>query len=259
MKKQLLIASLCLAAMSMNVSAQVSWFDPEDVDENGWLWFDSQEKIDKYVGFDGKKILLVPASYENEDGENPEPFASPTVKGAGSDGVLASEDCYTGAIVLVESNGINAQTGGAIMMQLPSCLDMAVCLSSEAQMLTALTGGAGQLEIIDLAMIKGKCAAPFVRLSWEGQYVYSGMAEEENAQTGLKLYSDKPVTACFRNSNKYPLYIHGIKVMVKGDPTGIITPEMDDTDKNYYNLLGHPVRNLTPGIYIHDRKKIVVR
>lgn len=259
MKKHLLITTLCLAAVSMNVSAQANWFDPEDVDENGWLWFDTQEKIDKYVGFDGKKILLVPATYENEDGENPEPFASPTVKGAGSDGVLASSDCYTGAIVLVESNGINAQTGGAIMLQLPSCHDLAVCLSSEDQMLTALTGGAGELEIIDLAMIKGKCAAPFVRLSWEGQYIYSGMAEEENAQTGLKLYSDNPVTACLRNSNKSPLYLHGIKVIVKGEPTGIIKPKENVSDDTYYNLLGQPVTNLTRGIFIHNGKKTIIR
>lgn len=258
MKKHLLITALCLAAVSMNVSAQANWFDPEDVDENGWLWFDTQEKIDKYVGFDGTKILLVPADYENEDGENPEPFASPTVKGVGSDGVLASGDCRTGAIVLSESSGMMQQNGGSIMMQLPSCLDMAVCLSSEATMLTELTGGKGWLEPIDLAMIKGKCTV-FMPLSKEYQYVYSGMALEENASTGLKLYSEDKVTARFRNCNKYPLYIHGIKVIVKGEPTGVMKPGHVATEGTYYNLLGQPVTDLTRGIFIHNGKKIVIR
>lgn len=256
--KLLKTGTTVLIALSLSVTAkaQESWFNKGDVDENGWLWFDSQAIIDKYVG-PGKLIELEPATYENGDGENPEPYASATVKGAGPDGVQGTEGCRTGAIVLCESNGINAQTGGAILMHLPSCLDMALFLSSEDRMLTAIYGGKGNVEVIDLAIVQGKCAAPFVKLSSAGQYVYQNMANVENANTGLKLYSQNPVTACFRNCNNDLLYIHGIKVTVKDGQSGI--SRIDGIyDNVYYNLLGRPEMNPTRGIYILNGRKVFI-
>ena len=47
--KRLLLTVTCLGLL-MTVHAQYNVFDAADVDEQGWLWFDSQAKIDKYVG-----------------------------------------------------------------------------------------------------------------------------------------------------------------------------------------------------------------
>ena len=72
-----------------------------DVDADGWLWFDSQEKIDKYVGIcdennykvdpNGKVIQLV---YADINPTYPSATADPYYIGVGADG----EDYGTEAI-----------------------------------------------------------------------------------------------------------------------------------------------------------------
>ena len=57
--KRLLLTVTCLGLL-MTVHAQYNVFDAADVDEQGWLWFDSQAKIDKYVGLEGSGKLLQP-------------------------------------------------------------------------------------------------------------------------------------------------------------------------------------------------------
>lgn len=258
-----------LAAFCAQAQEKENYFDVADCDENGWLWFDTEAKIEKYVGWDGQKILLETATYENEDGENPEPYASATIKGVGNDEdhTVGSEGCKTGAIVLCESNGSMAQTGGAILLHLPSCLEMAVCLSCEARMLTVLTGGPGELEVIDLAVIKGQTV--FNPLSKGGIYTYANMQLLENGSTGLTLLSNDPVTGCLRNCNSYPLYIHGIKIMVKKGDGGDQTPGKKDDDDAIasvkastsaapcYNMAGIQVTKPAKGFYIQDGKKVV--
>ena len=49
-----------------------------------------------------------------------------------------------------------------------------------------------------------------------------------------------------------------------GTNGGVVTAVTDlrmsqDTDGTYYNLLGQPVKNPTPGIYIRGGKKVIVR
>ena len=47
------IFTLLLLAMACSVNMQAqeyNLFDPADVDADGWLWFDTDEKIEKYVG-----------------------------------------------------------------------------------------------------------------------------------------------------------------------------------------------------------------
>ena len=103
MKKFLL--SIAAASFALGVYADdvtYNFFDPEDCDEQGWLWLDTQEKIDKYVG-NGKKIQLIQAQYEVEDPEFPGEYlipvgsASPDFKGYNQLGEEGGEGSITGA------------------------------------------------------------------------------------------------------------------------------------------------------------------
>lgn len=69
MKKTFTAFCLALACTSGLRAQEFNLF--HDVDADGWLWFDTQEKIDKYVGLcneadnkidpNGKPIQMVPA------------------------------------------------------------------------------------------------------------------------------------------------------------------------------------------------------
>ena len=73
-----------------------------DVDADGWLWFDSQEKIDKYVGLcneadnkidpNGKIIQMVPADIAPD---YPPTYADPFWEGAGEGGEIGAEGFRT--------------------------------------------------------------------------------------------------------------------------------------------------------------------
>lgn len=273
MKRILLLAAVVVAALCAKAQNE-NYFDLADVDANGWLWFDTQAKIDKYIGEEddlSKKIWLVYAGYEDEElGENPLPYASPTVKGAGPTGELGESGCKTGAIVLCPSNVFNNETGGAIMLRLPSCLDFALNLSSEDPMLAAVYGGVGAVETVDLQIIRGFCLAPFMYLSRERQYTFANIHLLQNNNTGFYLESQNAMTACFRNCQSKSLYVHGIKVMVKPGDGGSKDPGTGDEDEDAikaimgnttqqpcYNLQGQPVKTLGRGVYIQGARKVL--
>ena len=261
MKKALLLSIIALFMQPITASTEVTFFDPKDVDSNGWLWFDTQEKINRYVGItDDKLIQLVSATYENADGENPEPFASATIVGAGTDGEIGTTGSRKGAIVLCESDRINNQSGGAIMLHLPSCTDMALSLSSTSKMLGAIYAAPGVQEPIDLGLVVAKSAAPFVYLSKEYVYTFSNMATISNDFTGNTIKSDNAVTVLFRNCQSEQLFIHGIKVMVK-DVNGIKNVQVNnnDDDAPYYTIDGVKVEHPPRGIYIRNHQKVFVK
>lgn len=97
MKKSVTLALLFAGAFTSAAYAQGNLFTPADCDSNGWLWFDTQEKIDKYVGdMNSDKILkMVPTKYQEEVEpdifENLNNVASDTIYGAGTDGYLPRE------------------------------------------------------------------------------------------------------------------------------------------------------------------------
>lgn len=135
MKKTLLFLSFVGLAISAN-SEEITYnfFDPEDCDEYGWLWLDSQEKIDKYVGSlsSDKKIKLVNAQYEKENpdfpGEyiTPESYTDPELKGYNQLGEEGGEGSVTGGIVLPEAKYNEEDDywptdGGGILIAMPDC------------------------------------------------------------------------------------------------------------------------------------------
>ena len=117
MKKIFIFPFLLLSVMA--AIAQTSGrnlFDATDIDENGWIWFDTAEKIDKYIGIineedylvdpDGKPIQLV---YADIYPDYPASEASADFIGAGTDGETGSEGSRTGAIMLQPSFGISCR------------------------------------------------------------------------------------------------------------------------------------------------------
>ena len=49
MKKLYFMMALILCAMSATAQ-NYNLFSASDIDKDGWLWFDTQAKVDKYVG-----------------------------------------------------------------------------------------------------------------------------------------------------------------------------------------------------------------
>lgn len=273
MKKIVTLALLFAGGLTSAAYAQGNLFTPADCDANGWLWFDTQAKIDKYVGEanSDKIIKMVPTKYQVEVEpdifENLKNTASPTVYGAGTDGYLpgtdesgaaVGTDAKQGAIVLAPASGAGQQNGGGILMYLPSCYYCEVFLSAETRLTPCLYAGLGYKETIDLGIVKG-FAAPFFVLSSAGQTTWK-LHEQTNENTGLTIKQNGEVTVYLINDNssKAELFIHGIKVQVYGEGAGISSTASDaeginiaqtgrfislsrEADVNVYNAAGKVV------------------
>ncbi len=273
MKKIVTLALLFAGGLTSSAYAQGNLFTPADCDANGWLWFDTQAKIDKYVGEanSDKIIKMVPTKYQVEVEpdifENLKNTASPTVYGAGTDGYLpgtdesgaaVGTDAKQGAIVLAPASGAGQQNGGGILMYLPSCYYCEVFLSAETRLTPCLYAGLGYKETIDLGIVKG-FAAPFFVLSSAGQTTWK-LHEQTNENTGLTIKQNGEVSVYLINDNssKAELFIHGIKVQVYGEGAGISGTASDaeginiaqtgrfislsrEADVNVYNAAGKVV------------------
>ncbi|MCH5241939.1 MAG: hypothetical protein J1F67_05900 [Muribaculaceae bacterium] len=135
MKKSLLFMAFAGLALGANAQdATYNFFDPADCDADGWLWLDSQEKIDKYVGGldSDKKIKLVHAQYEFQDPNfpddyyTPESYADPDLKGYNQLGEEGGEGSVTGGIVLPAAQYDPEEDwwptdGGGILVAMPDC------------------------------------------------------------------------------------------------------------------------------------------
>lgn len=246
MKKIVTLALLFAGAFTSAAYAQGNLFTPADCDANGWLWFDTQAKIDKYVGEanSDKIIKMVPTKYQVEVEpdifENLKNTASSTVYGAGTDGYLPGvdstgatlgADAKQGAIVLAPAtNAIMAMNGGGILMHLQSCYSLNMFFSCEGHIKPVLQGVDGTKETIDCSQIK---SFPFTPLNsaYSGQTTWNNMQDIENALS-FKLKSENPVTMYLLSGTNNDLYLHGIKVQVYGEGAGISGTASDAEDIN---------------------------
>lgn len=245
MKKTITLVSLLFGCF-MAAQAQGNLFSADDLDSNGWLWFDTQEKIDKYVGDAGsdKPIKSIPTLYREE--VEPDVFESlsnrlsPDEAGAGTDGFLpdidengvqVGADAKHGAIILAPNQGIAVDNanGGGILLQLPSCYYFSLYLSSEGAIAPTLEGADGKKESLDCVRIKGYSTVPLTGgpLQNKGQCEWE-IQDLTNATTGLTLNHETPVTAYIKNGSKAEMYIHGMKILVYGEGAGISATAADD-------------------------------
>lgn len=221
MKKLLLTVAAMAAMTAANAQTTYNYFDPADCDANGWLWFDTQEKLDKYCGFGNKyKIQLQSATWEDGDGQFAEPECYADEEGYNEAGELGGEGAKTGAIILPAADKTTDDPkGGGIMMWLPDCAEFDLFLSTENDRICGgIFGAKDWVESIDTQVIKA-----YLSMNWgllkpiamTSQVQWNNIQAVTNGNTGMSLASPKgeKVTALIRNNMKYPLLVQGIKVM----------------------------------------------
>lgn len=280
MKKLLLSVAAISAFTVANAQQTYNYFDPADCDADGWLWFDTQEKIDKYVGWQGigenPKIMLQTATFENADMGFDEPYTDPDIQGYNTDGVKGGEGAWTGAIVLCgasSANGSDSPNGGGIMMQFPDLAEFDVKLSTESDYIClGLKGAKGWVEPVDCGVIQTYLRIGVLLnkpLAATHQYTWNNIQDINNANTSLKLASPlgEKVTAMIVNNRGDELLVQGIKAFTYTDTNNGAAVEGVEVDENapveYYNLQGVKVNGDVPGLYIRRQggkaEKVIVK
>ena len=200
-----------------------------DVDEDGWLWFDSQEKIDKYVGTcdednycvnpDGKPIQLV---YADVMPDYPASTADPTFVGAGAEGVIGAEGARTGALIIAASSQLGEPKGGGFVVCMPSCTSYSICLSREGQTCVRMMATKDvNTKFTNYDVISAKYALPgFSPLFRGGIFTWTGIETLDNGNEGAyTLQTNQPIYAYFQSATADPIYIHGIRVTTPTNST----------------------------------------
>lgn len=273
MRKTLFSLFMLLAATTGMQAQEFNMFNAADIDENGWLWFDTQEKVDKYIGLcneddycvdpNGKLIQMV---YADQNPTYPATTVDADVLGAGNDGEIGTEGAKKGAIILAPASAISSANGGGFVVLMPSCSTFSICLSSESnvycQILSATEADTsfGDYEV-------RKAFSLFNKFGGAGITTKTGLESYSNGYNDITIKSDKPVYAYFRNLNKSEVFIHGIKVTTpKEESTGIsnITTS-NNAETAFYTVDGVKVSkdNLKSGVYIvrngEGAKKCVIK
>lgn len=260
MKKIFIFPFLLLSVMA--ATAQTSGrnlFDATDIDENGWIWFDTAEKIDKYIGIineedylvdpDGKPIQLV---YADIYPDYPASEASADFIGAGTDGETGSEGSRTGAIMLQPSSGAMSINGGGFVVCMPSCHSYAICYSSNSKVMTRLVAtknanapmsnslGECSLESESGWRVISATYATVLKRLPAGINTWDGLEELNNGYEPIvTMQSDDPIYVWFQSATPDTVYIHGIKAITKEEPTaGIVDVNVADDSRAVYSVDG---------------------
>jgi len=276
MKKIFTLTLMMLAAMSGY--AQTNLFDAADCDANGWLWFDSQEKIDKYVGLcdeenysvntNGKPIQM---AYAWQSPDYPETTANPDYVGTDKAGYMEGEEKYTpgealtGAILLPKASGssiLGSPDGGCLILNLPSCSFIGLYMSSEGTYLgrtLMITPGfkmseddkEGEEQWTGKTKAILSKATRFDALHSAGQWKWETAATDHGRTNGdLNFVSNNAVYFSFQNCNNSPVFIHGIKVLL-GNSAGINDINATKNGKaEYFTLDGRRVEQTVHGLTI---------
>lgn len=293
MKKVLLTLAAFAAVSVANAQQLYNYFDPADCDANGWLWFDTQAKIDKYLGYYDPELLKTPAVLaspklymmdalcETEPGINDPTFGDPTIKGYNAEGVQGGEGSRTGALVLAAgSSSLGTKgDGGSFIVWLPDCAQMDLELSQDYDVIApAICGGLGWSEYLDLNSIKdykvfGSWAKPLSRtftLSWMNIQNLENTSEEVTCHKIGQPLGQK-VTAQIRQNINTEMLIHGIRILQytdNGHPfnpgSGVAGIEADENAPvEFFNMQGMKVSGNEPGMYIRRQgsktAKVIVK
>lgn len=238
--------TLMLLAMACSVTLQAqeyNLFDAADVDADGWLWFDTDEKIEKYIGVcdednykvdpNGKPIQLV---YADIMPDYPAPTTDSWFVGAGTDGEVGTEGCKTGAIILPAASAMMATNGGGIAVMMPSCKTFSLCLSKDGRaMVRMLASKDINTTFTDYYVISAAYASMFKPLFRSGIYTWTGIETLDNGNDGAwNMQTDAPIYGYLQNVNNAELWIHGIKVTTSTAPTGIEEETVAGKDKIFF-------------------------
>lgn len=298
MKNFFTLFALALLSTATVNAQDYNLFPVEDVDADGWLWLDSQAKIDKYVGLcdednytvnpNGKPIQM---AFANITPDYPETIADPEAFGADTEGYLFAdaevkkEELIKGAIILAPASAQMSPNGGCLILNLPSCSTISLLLSSEARMLgrTLMLTPGYDMSVDDsptdgdpwtnhTKSIFAK-ASVFGSIHSAGQYKWEGIETANNGyNSGVTFVSNEPVYFALQNCHKYAIFVHAIKVTTPKQETtsvqGVSSVEASGVAQIYGldgKLVGtrDAMKNLGKGVYVvkhgDKAKKIIVK
>ena len=233
MKKLYFMMALILCAMSATAQ-NYNLFSASDIDKDGWLWFDTQAKVDKYVGTcdednykadpKGKKIQLV---YADQVPTYPQTTVDPDAIGFGKGGELGAEGYKKGAIILPAASAAMQPNGGGILIMMPSCSELSINVSCESKVGFQLCSTTDISTTFTDYQVRGAWSPMFGVFAHAGNTTKTGLETKTNGNDNITIKSDKPVYVYFRNITKGEVYIHGIKVVTttKNEEGGEVTPE----------------------------------
>lgn len=233
MKKLYFMMALILCAMSATAQ-NYNLFSASDIDKDGWLWFDTQAKVDKYVGTcdednykadpKGKKIQLV---YADQLPSYPQTTVDPDAIGFGKGGELGTEGYKKGAIILPTASAAMQTNGGGILIMMPSCSELSINVSCESKVGFQLCSTTDISTTFTDYQVRGAWSPMFGAFANAGNTTKTGLETKTNGNDNITIKSDKPVYVYFRNITKGEVYIHGIKVVTttKNEEGGEVTPE----------------------------------
>jgi len=282
--KKIFTLAFALCGFTM-AQAQYNLFNAADVDEDGWLWLNTQEKIDKYVGVidednytvdpNGKIIQM---AYANLTPDYPATVADPEAYGVDKAGNYITDEgankdeIIKGGIILAGASGMMSMNGGCLVLNLPSCSTISLYLSSEGYMLgrtLKMTAGhaideddsTGENPWTGSTKSIYSKASMFSSLANAGHFVWEGVATANNGYNdGVTFESDGPVYFCFQNCRNRTIYVHAIKVTTpKQESAGISNVATGKAPATWHNLSGQQVKNPSNGIFIKDGKAVVVK
>ena len=284
MKKIVTLAMLAVATMSASAQTTYNLFSPTDCDADGWLWLNTQAKIDRYVGKinedaytvdpNGKVIQL---AFANINPDYTETYADPEAYGVDTQGNtildegVNKDECIKGAIVLAPASAMMATNGGCLVLNLPSCATIDLMLSSEARMLgrTLMLSSTNGIDndnstgenpwTGDTKSIYAK-ASVLGSLHGAGQWKWEGVESLNNGfNNDITFKSESPVYFALQNCHKYPIYVHAIRITTpKQETVGIQETITNKQERNaYYNLAGQRMTSPVKGINIIAGKKVI--
>lgn len=252
MKKFLLSAVAMVALMPAVAQTTYNFFDPADCDADGWLWFDSQAKLDKYCGFGSNyKIMLMSTTAEDSQGQFPEPELDGTFVGYNTN-QEQGEGSKTGAVILPPATGNSAQNGASIVLYLPDCANFDLYLSSEGRIIPFLSvymdGWLDEnLWSKDMALVKAYTIAwgRFPGMN-NGQYMWQNVQDLKNANTDATFAAPagQKRTVRVTNDSTSPLLIQGIRVFTYTNTNGESAIDAIVADEGLLSLSG---KNLVAG------------
>lgn len=238
MKKFYFMMALILCAMSATAQ-NYNLFSASDIDKDGWLWFDTQAKVDKYVGIcdednykadpNGKKIQMI---YADQLPTYPQTTVDPDAIGYGKGGELKAEGYKKGAIILPAASAIGATNGGGILIMMPSCSELSINVSCEGKVTCRLLSSADINATFGNYGVRQAYILGFKNFAGAGNTTVKGLESLTSGNDEITIKSDKPVYAYFQNTTKGEVYIHGIRVITttKNEDGGEATPETPGND-----------------------------
>lgn len=214
-----------LAALAFATAAnsqENNLFQASDCDADGWLWFDSQSKLDRYVGMannedgawmpGGRLVQLGTTGYS----PYAECFASADFAGIGTDGNKGTEGARRGGIAIMPSSGSMAFNGGCVLFYLPTCKRFDMVLASESSMKVRLKANAtpddAGLAYADYRVVNAKYSTVFGKLSGPGIKVWENIQDLTNGTDGLKFDTQAPMVALLENCSSDTLYLQAIRI-----------------------------------------------